>query len=371
MKIVDVRAIPLRGATHDTGWPGGTDPNEQMNTLLEIRTDEGLTGIGSCFTSLPFVEASLTLLEPMLAGETVFEAERVGEKLRQLTFWQGRGGAVEHTISGLDIALWDLMGKALGQPVSRLLGGNYRDRIKPYASILFDDPPVLREKLREQAARGFRAIKMGWRPFGRVSRKLDELLIKTARETVGEEVELMVDAGGSEQFWPHGVTWARETAKMLGSYGVVWFEEALRPDDLEGFRELRQTSPVLIATGEVFTRRQTFQPYITQRALDVIQPDLTKCGGLSEGRRMGWMAYDHGVLLVPHGWNTAIGVAADLALTAALPVARWVEYQTGVPYIEDLILPAFRLDADGLLPIPTGPGLGIQLNPDAIARFSR
>ena len=371
MTITEVRTIPLRGATHDTGWPGGTDPNEQMNTLVEIRTDAGLTGIGSCFTSLPFVEASLTLLRPMLVGETGLEAERVSEKLRQLSFWQGRGGSVEHAISGIDIALWDLMGKALGQPVSRLLGGNYRDRIKPYASILFDDPPVLRDRLLQQLSRGFRAIKMGWRPFGRVSRKLDELLIKTARETVGEDVELMVDAGGSEQFWPHGVSWARETALMLGEYGITWFEEALRPDDLEGFKELRQASPVLIATGEVFTRRQTFQPYITQRALDVIQPDLTKCGGLSEGRRLGWMAYDHGVLLVPHGWNTAIGLAADLALTAALPVARWVEYQTGVPYVEELISPPFRLDQDGMLPVPTGPGLGVQLDPDAVARFSR
>jgi len=307
----------------------------------------------------------------MLIGETVYEAERVSEKLRQLTFWQGRGGAVEHTISGLDIALWDLMGKALGQPVSRLLGGNYRDRIKPYASILFDDPPVLREKLQRQMARGFRAIKMGWRPFGRVSRQLDELLIKTARETVGDEIELMVDAGGSEQFWPHNVGWARETARMLGAYGVTWFEEALRPDDLPGFKELKQNSPVLIATGEVFTRRQSFQPYITERALDIIQPDMTKCGGLSEGRRMGWMAYDHGLLLVPHGWNTAIGVAADLALSAALPVAKWVEYQTGVPYIEELISPPFRLDGDGLLPVPTGPGLGVTLNPDAIAKYAR
>jgi D-galactarolactone cycloisomerase len=371
MKITDVRAIPLLGATRDTGWPGGTDPDEQMNTLVEIRTDGGLAGIGSCFTSLPFVEASLTHLKPMLLGETVFEAERVSEKLRQLSFWYGRGGAVEHTISGLDIALWDLMGKALGQPVSRLLGGNYRDRIKPYASILFDDPPRLRDRLREQVARGFRAIKMGWRPFGRVSRKLDELLVKTARETVGDDVELMVDAGGSEQFWPHGVAWARETARMLGDWGVVWLEEALRPDDLEGFKELRQASPVLIATGEVFTRRQTFQPYITQRALDVIQPDLTKCGGLSEGRRLGWMAYDHGVLLVPHGWNTAVGVAADLALTAALPVARWVEFQTGVPYVEGLLARPLALDADGMLPVPTGPGLGIELDPDAVARFSR
>jgi L-alanine-DL-glutamate epimerase-like enolase superfamily enzyme len=370
MKIADVRTIPLRGATNDTGWPGGTDPDEQMNTLVEIRTDEGPSGIGSCFTSLPFVEASLTLLKPLLVGETAFEAERVSEKLRQLTFWQGRGGAVEHTISGLDIALWDLMGKALGQPVSRLLGGNYRDRIKPYASILFDEPDVLRERLEAQVARGFRAIKMGWRPFGRVSRALDERLIRTARATVGPDVELMVDAGGSEQFWPHGVTWARETAKMLGEYQVTWFEEALRPDDVAGFRELRQTSPVLIATGEVLTRRQAFQPFITERAVDVIQPDLTKCGGLSEGRRLAWMAYDHGVLLVTHGWNTGIGVAADLALAAAMPVAKWIEYQTGVAYIEEIIDPPFRLDPDGLLPVPTGPGLGIRLDPDRLARYS-
>ncbi len=371
MKITAVRTIPLRGATHDTGWPGGTRADEQMNTLVEVRTDEGVTGIGSCFTSQPLVEAALQLLRPMLIGETALEPERVAETLRQRTFWQGRGGAVEHAISGVDIALWDLQGRALGQPVSRLLGGNYRDRIKPYASILFDDPPALRDALARQVAQGFRAIKMGWRPFGRVSRKLDELLVRTARETVGDDVELMVDAGGSEQFWPHGVSWARETARMLGDYGVVWFEEALRPDDVAGFRELRQSSPVLIATGEVLTRRQAFQPFLVDRAVDVIQPDVTKCGGLSEARRIGWMAHDHGVLLVPHGWNTGIGVAADLALTAALPVARWVEYQTGVPYIEEIIEPPFRLDPDGMLRVPTGPGLGVQLDLDALAKYSR
>src|SRR5262249_17120292 len=119
MKITDVKSIPLLGATLDTGWPGGTDPNEQMNTLIEIHSDDGLTGIGSCFTNRVFVEASLTHLTPMLVGETVFEAERVSEKLRQLTFWYGRGGAAEHTISGLDIAPWGLMGKAPNQPVSR------------------------------------------------------------------------------------------------------------------------------------------------------------------------------------------------------------------------------------------------------------
>ncbi len=148
---------------------------------------------------------------------------------------------------------------------------------------------------------------------------------------------------------------------------MVWFEEALRPDDVAGFKELRAASPVLIATGEVLTRRQSFVPFITGRAVDIIQPDLTKCGGLSEGLRL---AYEFGVQLVPHGWNTAVGVAADLALSAAMPVARWVEFQTGVPYVEDLVTPRFELDAEGLLRVPTGPGLGIEWNPETLSRYT-
>ena len=336
----------------------------QYNTLVEVVSDDGIVGIGSCYTTRALVEGSLQLLKEHLIGESALEPERVSEKLRQSMFWLGRGGSVEHTISGIDIALWDLLGKALNQPVSRLLGGCYRDRIKPYASILFDDPPVLREKLTEQlVARLSRRSRWAGGRLAASAGKLDELLIKTARDTVGDDVELMVDAGGSEQFWPHGVSWARETARMLGDYGITWFEEALKPDDFDGFAELKQTSPVLIATGEVLTRRQSFQPLIDRRAVDIIQPDLTKCGGLSEGRKLGWAAYDHGVLLVPHGWNTAVGVAADLALSAAMPVARWVEYQTGVPYIEEIIEQPFALDADGLLKIPTGPGPGHHTQP--------
>ncbi len=316
----------------------------------------------------------MTLLRPLLIGESGLEPDRVSEKLRQSMFWHGRGGSVEHTISGIDIALWDLCGKALGQPVARLLGGNYRDRIKPYASMLFDDPPRLREKLLEQRARGFRAIKIGWRPFGRVSRQVRRTADQDGpRHASVDDVELMVDAGGSEQFWPHGVAWARETASMLGDYGVVWFEEALKPDDVAGFQaSCAQTSPVLIATRRgPHAAAGVSALHYRERALDIIQPDVTKCGGLSEARRLGWMAYDHGVLLVPHGWNTGVGVAADLALVAALPVARWVEFQTGVPYIEEISRRPFQLDAEGMLPIPDGPGLGIELNPDAIARYAR
>src|SRR5437773_3330953 len=167
MKITDVRLTGLSGGTVDGGWPGGMKPEEDLNTIVEVLTDEGLSGVGSAMTSKALVAAAVKLLRPHLIGERGDEPARVSEKLRQSTFWQGRGGAVEHAISGLDIALWDLMGKACNQPVARLLGGYYRQRIKPYGSILFDEPPQLREKLRQAVARGFKAIKMGWRPFGR------------------------------------------------------------------------------------------------------------------------------------------------------------------------------------------------------------
>jgi L-alanine-DL-glutamate epimerase-like enolase superfamily enzyme len=369
MKIVKVNVIPLTGGTVDGGWPQGHEQRENLHTLLEVVTDEGITGVGSVFTSGTLTAGALDLLWPLLKQESALEPERLSEKLRQSTFWQGRGGAVEHAISGLDIALWDIMGKACGQPVSRLLGGNYRDRIKPYGSILFDEPEALARNLQAVVGRGFQAIKMGWRPFGRRDRKFDELLIRTARSAVGDKVELMVDAGGSEQFWPHGLNWARETAKMLADYDIVWFEEALPPDDLEGFVELTRQSPVPISSGEVLTRRQSFIPWIERRAVDIIQPDCTKNGGLSESRKIGWYAFDHNVLMVSHGWNTAIGLAADLQLAAAMPVARYVEYLTPCAYIEDLTTAPFEIDAEGYLKIPCLPGLGIELDHDKLKKY--
>lgn len=371
LKITEVRTIPLLGETPDGGWAQGFDPDENLHTLVEIHTDGGLTGYGSCYTSQALVNASLQLLRPHLIGESAIEPERVSEKLLQMTFWQGRGGAVTHAISGIDIALWDILGKATGQPVGRLLGGIYRDRIQPYGSLLFDAPDALRRKLEQTTERGFKAIKLGWSGFGRVDHKYDELLVKTARDTVGSEVALMVDAGGSEQFWPHGYKWAIETAHMLADYAVTWFEEALPPDDIEGYKKLREHAPLPISAGEVLTRRQAFTPWIEQGAVDIVQPDSTKCGGLSEARRIAWLAYDHNVQLVSHGWNTAVGLAADLHLAAAMPVVRYVEYITPAPYIDALVTHPFTLDADGMLAIPTEPGLGIELDPEALARFSR
>jgi L-alanine-DL-glutamate epimerase-like enolase superfamily enzyme len=369
MKISDVRITGLAGGTVEGGWTNELKPEDDLHTVVEVLTDEGLIGLGSAMTSKALVEGAVKLLRPLLIGERADEPARVTENLRQSLFWQGRGGAVEHAISGIDIALWDLMGKVCNQPVARLLGGYYRDRIKPYGSILFEEPGLLREKIQGALARGFKALKLGWRPFGRRDRRTDELLVRTAREAVGPEIELMVDAGGSERFWPHGYKWALETAKMLADYKITWFEEPLPPDDLDGFIELRRQAQLPIATGEVLTRRQSFWPFLRRQAVDIIQPDTTKCGGVTESWRIAWMAYEHNILWVPHGWNTAIGLAADLHLAAAVPVARYVEYLTPSPYIEEIIIAPFKLDAEGYLPIPDRPGLGIELNREALKRF--
>ena len=291
MKIVDIRITGLAGGTVEGGWAEELKPEDDLHTIVEVVTDEGLDRRRQRLHqqgAASRAACSCCGRSSSASGPTSRPASP--RSCGRRTFWQGRGGAVEHAISGIDIALWDLFGKICNQPVGRLLGGNYRDTIKPYGSILFDEPAPLREKLQQTVARGFKAIKLGWRPFGRRDAKTDELLIQTARDTVGPNVEMMVDAGGSEQFWPHGYKWALQTAKMLANYDVVWFEEALPPDDLEGFVELRRHSPVPIATGEVLTRRQSFRPSCERqrrghhpaRLHQVRRPD----GGVAD--RAGW-----------------------------------------------------------------------------------
>jgi D-galactarolactone cycloisomerase len=369
MRIRSIRCAGLRGATPEGGWSHELKPDDCVHTLIAIRTDEGLTGVGSVFTSDHLVRGALKLLEPLLLGEHALEPERVTEKLHQHTFWQGRGGSVTHTISGIDIALWDLLGQATGQPVGRLLGGRYRDRVRPYASILMEEPGPLAERLRSIKAEGFRAFKIGWGPFGR-SDTLDEAIVRAAREAIGPESLLMVDAGASNAFWPHGYKWALRTSEMLADYNVAWFEEALLPDALQDYVRLREHSKVPIAGGEVLTRRQSFQPWLEAGAFDIVQPDVTKVGGISEERRIAWMARDHGVRFVPHGWNTAIGLAADLQLVSAFAETELVEYLTGSPFIDALVTEPWQLDSDGMLKVPDAPGLGLNLNPDAVAKYT-
>lgn len=370
MKITNIYCAGLRGATPEGGWSNELRPEDCVHTLIAVHTDTGHVGLGSVFTNDALVQAALNVLSPLFVGENALEPERVSEKLHQHMFWLGRGGAITHAISGIDIALWDLLGQESGQPVGRLLGGRYIERVQPYASLLMEEPAKMKDSLAAVKQQGFRAFKIGWGPFGRRDAKTDEAIVAAARDAIGDGCHLMVDAGGSDAYWSRNYKWALQTAKMLEPYQVTWFEEALHPDALEDFIRLREHSPVPISGGEVLTRRQSFLPWLSQRAFDIIQPDVTKVGGLSEERRIAWMAQDYGVEFVPHGWNTAVGLAADLHLASAIPNTRFVEYLTGSPFIDELVEEPWKLDSHGFLQIPDRPGLGIRLNLDAIAKYT-
>lgn len=369
MKIREIRAVGLRGASPEGGWSEEIRPEDCVHTLIAVFTEEGITGYGSVFTNDGLVKAALQVLEPLYRGENALEPERVTEKLHQNMFWLGRGGSITHAISGIDIALWDILGKATGQPVGRLLGGRYRERVRPYASLLMEQPEALAEHLLQLKEVGFRAFKIGWGPFGRVSNALDEAIVRAARDAIGDGW-LMVDAGGSDAYWHQGYKWALRTAQMLADYDVYWFEEALVPDALDDYVALRRAAPVPIAGGEVLTRRQAFQPWLQAGAFDIVQPDVTKVGGISEERRIGWMAQENGVRFIPHGWNTALGLAADLQLASAFANTDFVEYLTGSPYIDAIVATPWQLDAEGMLAIPSGPGLGIELDRAALRRYT-
>ncbi|TCP40756.1 L-alanine-DL-glutamate epimerase-like enolase superfamily enzyme [Tamaricihabitans halophyticus] len=370
MRIIDVRAAGLRGATPEGGWQEELTPDDVVHTLVTIHTEDGPVGVGSVFTSESLVRGALEVLRPLVIGSNALEPERTSERLHRATFWMGRGGSITHAVSGIDIALWDILGKVTGQPVGRLLGGRYRERVRPYASLLMDQPEQMHEKLLELRTSGWTAFKIGWGPFGRLDERLDERIVAAAREAIGADAMLMVDAGASDSAWSQGYKWALRTAHMLRDYGVAWFEEPLPPDALDDHIHLRRLAHVAIAGGEVLTRRQSFHPWIEAGAFDIVQPDVTKVGGISELRRIGWAAHDHGVKLIPHGWNTAVGLATDLHLASALPDTDFVEYVTGSPYVDDITTGTWQLDEDGMLAIPDMPGLGIELDPDKLARYT-
>jgi D-galactarolactone cycloisomerase len=370
MRITRIEVAGLRGATPSGGWTEELQPDDNVHTLVAVHTSDGAVGVGSVFSSEGLVRAALDVLTPLCVGESAFEPERVSERLHQHTFWLGRGGAITHAISGIDVALWDILGQVTNQPVGRLLGGRYRERVRPYASVLMDEPSRLGELLVGLKEAGFAAFKIGWGPFGRHAARDDEAIVRAARDAVGSNALLMVDAGASDGFWPNGYKWALRTAQMLAAYEVHWFEEPVPPDALEDYVNLRRVAPVQIAGGEVLTRRQSFRPWLEAGAFDIVQPDVTKVGGLSEQRRIAWEAQDRGIRFVGHGWNTALGLAADLQLASALPHVDLVEYRTGSAYIDDLAGGAFALDADGMLAIPDRPGFGVELDPDALARYT-
>ncbi|MBL8597754.1 MAG: mandelate racemase/muconate lactonizing enzyme family protein [Devosia sp.] len=371
VRITRIVAAPLFGESPKGGWSVEIKAEDSIHALIAVHTDAGITGYGSVFTDGRLVEAALDVLEPYYRGENALEPERVSEKMHQNTFWMGRGGTLTHAVSGIDIALWDILGKVTGLSVGRLMGGRHRERVMPYCSLLMEEPAQMGDEIVRWREQGFRAFKIGWGPFGRRDDyRNDEAIVRAAKDALPPGGRLMVDAGASDAYWPNGLKWALRTADMLADHDVDWFEEAVKPDALEDFITLRRESRVPISGGEVLTRRQSFIPFITQGAFDIVQPDVTKVGGLSEQRRIAWLAQDFGVRYVGHGWNTALGIAADLQLSTALPNVDLVEYIAGSAYVDNIMARPFKLDADGMLAIPDTPGLGVALDPDRVARYT-
>ena len=371
VRIRSIVAVPLFGDSPKGGWSAEIKPEDSIHALIAVHTDAGITGYGSVFTDGRLVQAALQVLEPLFLGENALEPERVTEKLHQNTFWMGRGGSLTHAISGIDIALWDILGKVTRLPVGRLLGGRYRTRVQPYCSLLMEQPERMSDVITPYRKQGFKAFKIGWGPFGRaMDSALDREIVRAARAAAGPDAKLFVDAGASDAHWPHGLKWAMRTSEMLADYDIGWFEEALKPDAIDDFCDLRRSSPVPIAGGEVLTRRQNFLPWLVRGAFDIVQPDVTKVGGISEQRRIAWLAHDFGVKYIGHGWNTALGVAADLQLASAFPDTDLVEYIGGSPYVDGILKQPFALDAEGYLQIPDLPGLGIELDPDKVGRYT-
>jgi len=314
MKIREILSFGLRGGTPPGGWTNELRPEDCVHTLFAIVSEDGLVGWGSASTSDHLVRGAIHTLEPIYLGADALEPDWLSSLADRSSFWMGHGGAITHAIGALDIALWDLYGQATGVSIGRLLSGRHRERVQLYASILMEQPEALAAVIEPLHAAGFGAFKIGWGPFGRVSDRLDESIVAPARTAAGPESRLMVDASATDGHWHQGLAWARRTSAMLADHGVEWFEEPLPPDMLGEYVRLRVSSPGAIATGEVLVRRSAFQPLIVRGAVDIVQPDVTKAGGLAEMRRIGWLAKDHGIKLAP---------MAGTRQSAWPPISNW------------------------------------------------
>lgn len=369
MRITEVEAIYVRLPQVKEQCDSGQDA-----LIVKIHTDEGITGIGEVDSAPlavkgailgPYSHTTASGLRHLLIGEDPLETEYLWHKMYRANIYGGRFGVGFHAMSGIDIALWDIKGKKFGVPVWKLLGGGFRKKIRCYASVLFEDTP---EKTRETARRisdqGFTAAKFGWGPMGE-NAAMDVALVAGAREGLGKSPSLMVDAG---------LAWDAKTAiqraEAFSEYDIFWLEEPLAPDDYAGYRKLTQATAVRIAAGEEESGRNTFRWLIEEGCIDVVQVDLTRCGGFTEAMKIAAMAADHGLPVANHGFTTYINVSAALHWLNSVPNALIAEFvtQENTNLREQVTRRTMRA-RDGYLEIPQEPGLGVELDEEAIARF--
>jgi L-alanine-DL-glutamate epimerase-like enolase superfamily enzyme len=297
-------------------------------------------------------------------GEDPFNIERIWRKMYSETSVYGRRGVVIHAMSAIDLALYDIMGKASGQPVYNLLGGKFRNRVKAYASTLMpDDQEKAAKEMMKWVGNGFGAVKLGWGPLGR-SVDQDYAFVKSCREAVGSNVDLMVDIGyGGDRIK------ASKLAKKLEDLDVYFLEEPLSLDDLEGFSQLSQSVDLRIATGEKETTFFGFRDLIERGKVDVVQPDLSRAGGFTQVKRIAALAETSGTMCIPHCWSTDILVSATMHFIVNQPDIPYLEFCVWPSPIRQFIAKEPIRCIDGYVEVPGGPGLGIELNEETIRKY--
>jgi len=386
MKIIDVEAFVL-----DTG-KNYSNPSEAAEahgvrfvSLLKISTDEGITGWADIETQ-PHVGREIVRapssgvvgfqsLRDTLLGEDPLEREKLWQKMYLALAYYGRQGAGLQMMSGVDIALWDITGKAFGQPIYKLLGAGYRDRVKAYASTLFrPTPDAMKRAVEGYLAQGFQAIKFGWGVFGR-DLKRDATLVHAMREAAGPDIVLMVDAGWynpdvAAPFRPRSVKdWIR-TVSMLEENDIFWLEDFLPPENLRGYADVAaHTRSLRLAAGEQYGGIREFERLADEGKIDVLQPDLSRCGGLTVGRQIADFAMRRQLDCVPHAWLTDLLKAASLHLNAYLMDSLYLEYNVSTASLLNTLCQEPIVMKDGCIAVPQGPGLGVVPDERVIEKF--
>jgi L-alanine-DL-glutamate epimerase-like enolase superfamily enzyme len=369
MNITDVQVYYIRQTQVKEQCDSGQDA-----LIVKVLTDSGIYGIGEVDSSplavkgaieSPFSHTTACGLRDLVIGEDPFETEKIWHKMYRGNIYGGRRGVGIHAMSGIDIALWDIKGKALGLPIWRLLGGGFHKRIRCYASVLFGATPAATGALASRLSdRGFTAVKFGWDPMGRDA-ETDVALVREARKGLGKSPDLMIDAG---------LVWDAKTAlqraRAFSEHNIFWLEEPLRPDDYEGDRRLSEATEVRIAAGEEESNRGSFLELMDKGKIDIVQVDLTRCGGFTEARKIASLAEDRGLPCVNHGFTTYINIAAALHFLNSIPNSFIMEYvaEEETTLRDHLTRQSFA-EKDGYVAVPEAPGLGVELNEEGIQKF--
>jgi D-galactarolactone cycloisomerase len=347
--------------------------DKREGCIVEITDESGETGWGECFGPARLNAAVIEAFKPHLIGKDAFAIDSIWQQLHNLFLDQGQKGLAITALSGIDIALWDLKGKRLDEPVHRLLGGPIRTEVKAYATGTYrlDEGNPLDYVVREvegYAAEGFHAVKI---KIG-FDVSSDAKLIKACRAAIGPDINLMIDAN-------HGFDSieAIRLGNAIAEDDIRWFEEPVTPDDLGSYEEVRRGQPIPVAGGECDFTRWGFRDILQRRAIDIIQPDTAAAGGLSECKKIADMAAAFGIRYLPHVWGTGIGLAAALQLLAVLPdtppsytpKAPILEFDRSEHPFRQAILQSPIEHESGVVQIPQGSGLGIEIDHAALEQF--